>query len=136
MSAVITGTYTGGRTVELRHEASGAVIVTDAPRDSGGEGAGFSPLDLVVAGLGSCVLTTIAMVAYRNALPVEGMQMRVEKVLNTDTYTVSEILLEVHLPAELDVFDRQRLERAGLGCPVHKSLNPVIPVRTRFIYDK
>ena len=66
MSVVITGSYIGQKKVELHHEPSGSIIVTEAPRDNGGEGKSFSPTDLVGAAFGSCVMTTIAIVAERS----------------------------------------------------------------------
>ncbi len=135
MSVVMTGKYIGGKNIELTHEPSGAKIITDAPRDNGGEGAAFSPTDLVAAGLGSCVLTTIALVAYRSALNVDGMHMRVEEIMGTEPRRIAELKLAVHMPQSLEVFDRQKLERAGLACPVHKSLHSEIPVRFEFLYD-
>ena len=135
MGVVVTGRYTGGRTVELLHEPSGATIVTDAPRESGGDGAGFSPLNLVVAGLGSCMLTTIAVVAFRSGISVDGMHMRAEEIKAADGIRIAEFVVALHLPTTLEVFDRQKLERAALGCPVHKSLHPEIPVRSQFVYD-
>jgi uncharacterized OsmC-like protein len=135
MSVVITGKYLGEKNVELLHEQSGAKFITDAPRDNGGEGAAFSPTDLVAAALGSCVLTTIAIVAQRSGLKVDGMHMRVEKHMGTDPRRVSELLLKVHMPQDLDIFDRQKLERGGLACPVHKSLHPEVMVRISFVYD-
>jgi uncharacterized OsmC-like protein len=135
MNVVVTGKFVGGKSIELTHEPSGSKIVTDAPKDNGGEGQLFSPTDLVVAGLGSCVLTTIALVAHRSVLVVDGMHMRAEKIMADAPRRIGEILLNVHLPKSLDVFDRQKLERAGLGCPVHKSLRSDIPVRVQFLYD-
>jgi putative redox protein len=135
MSVVMTGKYIGGKNIELLHEQSGAKIITDAPRDNGGEGAAFSPTDLVGAALGSCVLTTIALVAQRSGLNIDGMHMRVEKHMGTDPRRISELVLNVHLPQHLEIFDRQKLERGGLACPVHKSLHPEVIVRISFAYD-
>lgn len=135
MSVVMTGKYVGGKNIELTHEQSGTKITTDAPRDNGGDGSAFSPTDLVVAGLGSCVLTTIAIVAFRSALSIDGSHFRVEKVMSENPRRIGEIVLNVHMPKKLEIFDRQKLERAGLGCPVHKSLHPEIPVRVQFLYD-
>jgi uncharacterized OsmC-like protein len=135
MGVVVTGRYVGGKSIELTHEDSGATFVTDAPRDNGGDGAAFSPTDLVGAALGSCVLTTISLVAHRSGIAVDRMHMRVEKNMNKDPRRIADLTLEVHLPPELHEFDRQKLERAGLACPVHKSLHQEIPVYIKFFYD-
>jgi uncharacterized OsmC-like protein len=42
-----------GLNCELTHEPSGAVISTTPPKDNGGDGSSFSPIDLVGAALAS-----------------------------------------------------------------------------------
>lgn len=135
MSVEISGTYIGAKKVEVTHEPSGSLLITEAPRDNGGEGKSFSPTDLVAAALGSCVLTTIAIVAERGGIPVSGMRMRVEKRMQQDPRRIGELPLDIHLPAALEEHERQKLERAALSCPVHKSLHPEVVVLMRFLYD-
>ena len=135
MSVVITGRYIGQKKVELAHEPSGSVMITEAPRDNGGEGKSFSPTDLVAAAFGSCVMTTIAIVAERGGLSVAGMRMRVEKIMNPDPRQIAELPLVVHLPANLEIYDRQKLERAALSCPVHKSMSQEVRMPIQFVYD-
>lgn len=135
MSVVVTGEYVGAKKVQLIHDPSGSVLITEAPRDNGGEGKSFSPTDLLGAALGSCVMTTIAIVAERLGANVEGMHMRVEKHMSVDPRRIGELPLVVHLPKLLDETARQKLERAGLACPVHKSLHPDIQMPISFVYD-
>ena len=135
MSVGITGKYVGAKKVQLVHEPSGEVLVTEAPKDNGGEGKSFSPTDLVAAAYGSCVMTTIAIVAERSGISVEGMHMRVEKHMQTEPRRIGNIPLEVHMPKALAEHERQKLERAGLACPVHKSLHPEVKAEISFVYD-
>lgn len=135
MSVVMTGKYLGSKKVQLVHEPSGEILITEAPKDNGGEGKSFSPTDLVAAAYGSCVMTTIAIVAERSGISVEGMRMRVEKHMQSDPRRIGHTPLEVHLPKALSEQDRQKLERAGLACPVHKSLHPDVKADIAFVYD-
>ena len=135
MSVGITGKYLGTKKVQLVHEPSGEVLITEAPKDNGGEGKSFSPTDLVAAAYGSCVMTTIAIVAERSGLTVEGMHMRVEKHMQSEPRRIGNIPLTVHMPKALSEQDRQKLERAGLACPVHKSLHPDVKAEISFLYD-
>lgn len=135
MSVEITGSYLGAKKVKLTHGPSGEVLVTEAPKDNGGEGKSFSPTDLVAAAFGSCVLTTIAIVAERLGIEISGMSMRVEKHMSQDPRRVGNIPLEVHLPRALSEDDRVKVERAGRACPVHKSLHPDVQAEITFIYD-
>jgi putative redox protein len=135
MSVGITGKYLGTKKVQLVHEPSGEVLITEAPKDNGGEGKSFSPTDLVAAAYGSCVMTTIAIVAERSGLSVEGMHMRVEKHMQSEPRRIGNIPLTVYMPKALSEQDRQKLERAGLACPVHKSLHPDVKAEISFLYD-
>jgi len=135
MSVEITGKYLGAKKVELVHGPSGEVLITEAPKDNGGEGKSFSPTDLVAAAYGSCVMTTIAIVAERSGMNVAGMHMRVEKHMQTEPRRIGQIPLVVHLPEALADHERQKLERAGLACPVHKSLHPEVKAEITYIYD-
>jgi putative redox protein len=135
MSVEITGKYLGAKKVQLVHGPSGEVLITEAPKDNGGEGKSFSPTDLVAAAYGSCVMTTIAIVAERTGVSVDGMHMRVEKHMQNEPRRIGHIPLEVHLPEALSEQERQKLERAGLACPVHKSLHPDVKAEITYMYD-
>jgi putative redox protein len=135
MSAKVTGHYQGRKKVELLHVDSGSKLITDAAREYSGDGSKFSPIDLVAAAFGSCVITTIAVVAERGGISVEGMRMAVEKQMSQDLRRIGSMNLEVHLPESLQPHERQKLERAALGCPVHQSLHPEIRADIAFFYD-
>jgi putative redox protein len=136
MGVVMTGRYTGGKLVELIHEPSGTKITTDAPKDNGGEGTAFSPTDLVGAALGSCVLTTMVLFAERHNISLKGAHFHVEKIMSSEPRRIAELVLKVHLPKTLGETDRLKLERAGMTCPVHKSLHPETKVSAEFIYSE
>jgi uncharacterized OsmC-like protein len=135
MSVGITGRYLGRKKTEMVHEPSGSSIVTEAPKDNGGEGLVFSPTDLIAAAFGSCVVTTIAIVAERSSLDITGTHFRVEKEMQQDPRRVGSIPLSVHLPAHLTQTERNKLELAGRACPVHKSLHPDVRADIVFFYD-
>jgi putative redox protein len=135
MAVEITGTYQGNKRVALKHGPSGAELITDAPKDNNGEGASFSPTDLVATALGSCMLTIIAIVGERNELDLAGMAMRVEKHMSQEPRRIGRLPLTITLPAHLSQDDRTKLERAALACPVHQSLHPDIEVAVDFVYE-
>ncbi len=135
MSVTIYGKYVGGKKVELMHEPSGSILVTEAPRDNGGEGKSFSPTDLVAAALGSCILTTIALVAERGGLKIDGMHMQVVKNMRPEPRRIGPLPVSIHLPKSLINHERQKLERAAFACPVHHSLSPEVQPLITFVYD-
>ncbi|MFO0417034.1 MAG: OsmC family protein, partial [Pseudomonadota bacterium] len=82
-----------------------------------------------------CILTTIGIVAKRNELNVDGMRMRVEKVMGTDPRRISHLNVVITMPSALTPEQRQKLERAGTACPVHKSLHTETKVSVEFVYQ-
>ena len=55
--------YDGKFHCNATHGPSGAPLATDAPLDNQGKGEAFSPTDLVATALGTCIATTMAIVA-------------------------------------------------------------------------
>jgi putative redox protein len=135
MTVKISGKYLGNKKVELTHLPSGSVIRTDAPKDNQGEGSLFSPTDLVAAGLGSCLLTIIAIVAERDDINVVGMHMNVEKHMASSPRRIAQLPVSIHLPSAIDEPDRGKLEAAARACPVHHSLAIETKIALNFIYD-
>lgn len=123
--ATATGTYLGDLRVELRHEQSGATIVTDAPVDNHGKGEAFSPTDMVGAALGACAMTIIGIYAQAHNVDVSGMKMEVTKTMNADPRRIGRLEVTFIMPARA-YSDKEKasIERAARTCPVHLSLHP------------
>jgi putative redox protein len=134
MAVEITGTYTGKLKMELTHGPSGAQLKTAAPVDNQGDGSSFSPTDLVAAALGSCIVTTMAIVAEREGIDFTTASFRIEKHMQSDPRRIAKLPVEVHMPAGLSADQRKKLERTGHTCPVHKSLLPEVEQEIRFVY--
>lgn len=118
------------------HEPSGAELATDAPKDNQGEGASFSPTDLVATALATCVLTTMGIVAKRHAWELEGATATVVKHMVADPVRrIGRLELTLRMPAGLDAKAREILERTAHTCPVHKSLAPNVEVPMTFLWD-
>lgn len=131
----IEAAYAGGKKCDLSHP-DGHTLRTDAPRDIGGDATGFSPTDLVAAGLASCVLTTIAMSAEHHGLDLTGATATVEKHMSAPPAPrrLARLPVLVTLPASVPMDLRQRLERAGHACPVHASLHPDVDAPITYVY--
>ncbi len=127
--------YVGEKHCELTHEPSGSRIETDAPKDNQGLGARFSPTDLVGAALGSCILTTIAIVAERDGIDIRGAEADVEKeMVSQPTRRIGSLYTRVRLPARLTPEQRKKLENSAHQCPVHKSLAAEVQASIAFEY--
>lgn len=133
---VVEGRYLGNLRCEATHGPSGAKIVTDAPADNMGRGESFSPTDLVGTALGTCIVTTMAIVATRRGIDFSKATFRVEKHMVTDPVRrIGRLPVTIRMPASIDAESRTVLERAAYTCPVHKSLHPDVAATISFVYE-
>ena len=135
MSVIIDGVYIGHKKARLKHEPSGAELLTAAPKDNFGDGSSFSPTDLVAGALGACMMLIMSIAGEREGIDLSGMRMRVEKEMSSAPRRIGKLTLELHLPARLSAGERERLERVARECPVLRSLHPDVVVDARFLYD-
>jgi uncharacterized OsmC-like protein len=135
MAVEITGEYTGGLKMRLRHGPSGLEIPTAAPVDNQGDGSSFSPTDLLAASLGACMVTTMAIVAAREGIPFEGAEFTLEKHMRSDPRRVDSLPVTVRMPAGLTPEQRERLESVARTCPVERSLHPDVRRELTFVYE-
>jgi putative redox protein len=117
--------YEGDLHCRLKHGPSGNQIVTDAPVDNQGKGAAFSPTDLTAASLGSCILTTMAIVARKSNINMDGATAEVEKEMVTEPVRrIGKISVRIMMPRGIPADKREFLKKIAHNCPVHKSLSP------------
>ena len=125
--------YTGGLHCEAVHAPSRSKLTSDAPVDNQGRGESFSPTDLVATALGTCMLTTMGIVAARNGWKLEGATAEVEKSMVADpARRIAKLDVTIRVPEALDADARELLERTAHGCPVNRSLSPAVEVPVRF----
>ncbi|MDX1934722.1 MAG: OsmC family protein [Capsulimonadales bacterium] len=135
MGVEIDVVYSGNKKCHLTHP-EGATLMTDAPRDIGGDASAFSPTDLVASGLASCILTTMAMYAERHEIDLTGAQAKVVKEMSvTAPRRIARLPVVVTLSASVREEFRERLEKVAHTCPVHASLHPEIDAPIEFRYE-
>ena len=123
----ISGEYQGDFHCVATHGPSGNTVVTDAPKDNQGRGAAFSPTDLVATALVTCIATTMAMVARKQGVELQGLRYEVTKEMSTDApRRIVRLATTVWLPLPRSEPLAAALERAALACPVHQSLHPQV----------
>jgi uncharacterized OsmC-like protein len=81
------------------------------------------------------MMTIMGIVAERNAIDLTGMTMAITKKMAADPRRISEIVLEVQMPARTFT-DKEKamLENAARTCPVALSLHPDIAQSLSFHY--
>lgn len=130
MSVVIKGRLAQGLEMIMEHMPSGKKLATDPPVDNGGAGASFSPTDLIATGLGSCMMTVMALAAKKEALDLSGMSCSVTKHMSDNLpRRIVRLDVDLNLPERLSADQRSKYEGIAFNCPVIHSLNPQIEIR-------
>ncbi|WP_415885528.1 alpha/beta fold hydrolase [Neptuniibacter sp. QD37_6] len=119
--------------------AAGHHIIADEPVSYGGNYLESTPYQLVAAGLGACTSMTIRMYARHKKLPLEHVQVDVthDKIHAEDCSRceqsggkVDQFVRRITLTGDLSEEERQRLLDIADRCPVHKTLEGEINIKT------
>lgn len=129
--------YKSDLRTEAVHIQSGSLIETDAPTDNQGKGERFSPTDLVVVALGTCMVTTMGIKARSMDIALDNTRVEVTKIMVSDPRRIGKIIAKVFFPAGItdDARTRELLERTARTCPVERSLHPDIELDMQFIWQ-
>lgn len=134
MPVKISCEYLGNLRVKNTHEPSQSIIETDAPVDNMGKGEKFSPTDLLVTSLASCILTTMAIVTQKDDIDLSGLACHAEKHMSEDKpRRVAKIVLRFTMPKNLTEEQLTKLQSIATNCPVYHSLAPEIVKEVSFV---
>lgn len=133
--------YEGELRCRAVHRPSASTLITDAPVDNHGRGQAFSPTDLVATALGTCMATTMGILAQKRGYPLQGTRIHVKKVMTSSPpRRIARLPAEIVVPEEcaalIDEAGRAALEAAAEGCPVRISLLESIEVPIEFAWGK
>jgi uncharacterized OsmC-like protein len=129
--ASVTVTHVPGTTYQTRIDTGDLALIGDEPVDSGGDGLGPNPYELLLAAIGHCTVLTILLYARRKGWLVDGVSVRAthERVVNTEKIDgelirtkVERIVQEIALQGNLDEDQRARLIEIAGKCPVHRTI--------------
>jgi putative redox protein len=127
--------YQGDLHCKAVHGPSETELNTDAPKDNQGRGESFSPTDLVATALGSCILTTMGIMARTLSVDITGATATVEKEMtSTPPRMIQRLTTRINMPTTVSPDNQQKLERAAHTCPVHRSLHPDVEAPIEFTW--
>lgn len=127
--------YDGQLRCHALHAPSGSELETDAPSDNQGKGERFSPTDLVATALASCILTIMGITADRHGWSIDGSTARVEKIMATaGVRRIETLKVWITVPGELGEEPQRRLQAAGEGCPVKRSLEGAVAMELHWTF--
>lgn len=128
---------TGGGRFENLVVSGQHKMIADEPVSVGGGDAGPGPYEYVSAGLGACTSMTLRMYAERKKWPLEkvGVQVRFSREPNLEDPTGEKhdtFERVIDIVGDLDETQRERLLEIADKCPVHRTLERDVHVKTRF----
>ena len=109
-----------------RVEASNGVVGTtlELAKSDGGPGTALGPHETLLAALGGCTVLTLEAYAARKAIPLEGVELVVERARAVvgEPESRERITVEIRLLGPLDDAQKVRLLEIAQKCPVYKTL--------------
>jgi putative redox protein len=105
-------------------------IFTDLSVERGGRGSAPSPHDLYDAALGACKALTVLWHAKRKGIPVEGIEVCVERDASQEGTGIYRLNSVLSLTGDLTAAQRSELLRVAQNCPVHKLMTEVTQIST------
>lgn len=117
----------------------GHALRADKPVVDGGTNTGPDPYGLLLSALGACTAITLRMYADRKGIPLQGVSVRLHhgRIYAEDCTDceskqgkVDVIDRVIELRGPLDDAQRARLMEIADHCPVHRTLQNEIKIRT------
>ena len=93
---------------------------SDVSVELGGAGSAPEPHDLFDAALGACKALTLALYAKQRGLPLEGLDVKLNRDDSQERQGIYRLNVELSLHGALDDAQRQQLLRVADKCPIHK----------------
>jgi putative redox protein len=103
-------------TVRVRQHS----FTVDEPAANGGEDAGITPHEVYDSALGACKAMTVLWYARRKQIPVDDIQVSVERDDSEERQGVYRLRVTLVLTGALTEAQRHELLAVAEKCPVHK----------------
>ena len=100
-------------------------LKADMTVEEGGAGSEPTPHDLYDAALGACKALTVLWYAKRKGIPVESIEVRVERDGTQERAGTYRLDTQLRLGGPLSQAQRQELLSVAAKCPIHKLMTTV-----------
>lgn len=106
---------------DLEISAGRATITVDRSGDA--DAVSFHSVDLVLAGLGSCMVGTMLDAAKEVGIPVGNVRVELRPIISFKPERVSKVKIKMFLDGDLTDSQIAELKVAAESCKVHNSLH-------------
>ncbi|MEP6874515.1 MAG: OsmC family protein [Burkholderiales bacterium] len=97
----------------------------DEPAAQGGEDLGVTPHELYDAALGACKAMTVLWYAQRKSIPLEDVQVAVDRDDSEERQGVYRLRATLTLGGPISDAQREQLLAVARKCPIHKLMTEV-----------
>jgi len=120
--------FAGNKVVQA--ETKGFTITTDVPSEPGGDVTAPSPVDLLLASLGTCTSYYVLHFCEQRDLPVEDVSLSVDVDRNEETKKIEKIKVGIHMPCNFPDRYLDAVVKAAAQCTVKKYLQECPEIET------
>jgi len=126
-------TYDSDHHVTATKEPQHKIVSVDCPYT--GDGAEFSPANLLSISLGSCMLLSIGTVAHRAKLDLSGTTVKVRFKEEAKPFPhVAAIHYVIDIPHHFSAVDMRRIENAAELCPIKSNIGDNTEITVTYNY--
>lgn len=122
-------TFPGGKRVDA--QVGTHLVRTDQPASLGGEDAEAAPFDLFLASLGTCAGIYVVGFCQARGLSTEGITLVQHNDFDPETHMLTNVALELTLPAGFPEKYVPAVVRAAEGCKVKKTIAAPPPITVK-----
>lgn len=114
-------------------EFDGQTVMTDQPKQAGGDGSAPAPFDLFLASLGTCAGIFVLSFCRKREIPTEGLEIIQKAEWDEVKHLVSKVTMEIKLPKGFPEKYRDTLVKTAELCTVKRHLHepPSFEVTTK-----
>ncbi len=120
--------FAGNKVVHA--ETKGFTIVTDVPSEPGGAVSAPSPVDLLLAALGTCTSYYVLHFCQQRDIPLDDVFLSVDVERDQESKRIAKILLSINLPASFPEQYLDAIVKAASQCTVKEYLQDCPAIET------